>query len=109
MNKPSDAQYDYLLARNVMMPTRAGTRLASDIYPPARDGEFVEGAFPTILCRTAYDKAAPRYVDYGEYFAPLGYNVVLQDVRGRHQSEGIGQYHHIVNPHEGRDGYDTVE
>lgn len=109
MNKPSDAQYDILLARDVMMPTRDGTRLASDVYRPARDGEFVAGAFPTILCRTAYDKAAPRYVDYGEYFTPLGYNVVLQDVRGRHRSEGTGEYHHIVNPHEGRDGYDTVE
>ena len=31
------------------------------------------------------------------------------DLRGRQRSEGRGQYHHAVNPHEGPDGYDTVE
>lgn len=103
------SDYETILAKNVMMPTRDGTRLASDIYRPGRDGAFAEGTFATILCRTAYDKAAPRYVDYPDYFTPRGYVVVLQDVRGRHKSEGTGQYHHIVNPHEGRDGYDTVE
>ena len=102
-------RYDTILAKNVMLPTRDGTRLASDIYRPARDGEFVAETFPTLLCRTAYDKSAPRYVDYADYFTPRGYVVVLQDVRGRHKSEGTGQYHHIVNPHEGRDGYDAVE
>lgn len=101
--------FEIIRAKNVMISTRDGTRLASDIYRPARDGEFVAEKFPTILCRTAYDKSAPRYVDYADYFTPRGYVVVLQDVRGRHQSEGTGQYHHIVNPHEGRDGYDTVE
>ena len=105
----TDTEYETTLAKNVMLPTRDGTRLASDIYRPAHNGEFAVGVFPTILCRTAYDKAAPRYVDYADYFTPRGYVVVLQDVRGRHKSEGTGQYHHIVNPHEGRDGYDTVE
>lgn len=104
-----DLAYGTLLAKNVMLRTRDGTRLASDVYRPARDGEFVAGTFPTILCRTAYDKSAQRYVDYADYFTPRGYVVVLQDVRGRHKSEGTGQYRHTANVHEGRDGYDTVE
>lgn len=101
--------YATLLAKNVMVPTRDGTRLAADIYRPACEGEFVSGTFPTILCRTAYDKSAQRYVDYGDYFTPRGYTVVLQDVRGRYKSEGTGQYFHTANVNEGRDGYDTVE
>jgi predicted acyl esterase len=44
-----------------------------------------------------------------EYFTRRGYAVVLQDLRGRHRSEGTGQYFHTVNPREGTDGYDTVE
>jgi predicted acyl esterase len=43
------------------------------------------------------------------YFVPRGYAVVIQDLRGRHRSEGHGQYFHTVNPREGMDGYDTVE
>lgn len=98
-----------LAAYDVMVPMRDGVRLATDVYRLARDGEFVPGTFPTILCRTAYDKRAQRYVDYADYFTPRGYVVVLQDVRGRYHSEGVGQYFHTANAHEGRDGYDTVE
>lgn len=109
MNESGEGEFGVILARNVMAPMRDGVRLASDVYRPGRDGDFVEGTFPTILCRTAYDKAAQRYVDYADYFTPRGYVVVLQDVRGRHKSEGTGQYRHTANAHEGRDGYDTVE
>ena len=43
------------------------------------------------------------------YFAPRGYVVAVQDLRGRRRSEGVGQYFHTANVHEGEDGYDTVE
>src|SRR5712692_4071127 len=45
----------------------------------------------------------------GEFFCRRGYVVVIQDLRGRHRSEGTGQYFHTVNVNEGPDGYDTVE
>jgi predicted acyl esterase len=45
----------------------------------------------------------------GEFFARAGYAVAIQDLRGRHHSEGAGQYFHFVNPLEGDDGYDTIE
>ncbi|MDH4176884.1 MAG: hypothetical protein OEV72_04835, partial [Thermoleophilia bacterium] len=35
---------------------RDGIRLATDLYRPAADGEPIDGRFPTILCRTPYDK-----------------------------------------------------
>lgn len=66
-----------------MLPMRDGVRLATDIYRPARDGALVEGQFPTILCRTSYDKSAQRYVDIADFFTPRGYVVALQDLRGR--------------------------
>ena len=107
-----DAEPRYQIAafKDTMVPMRDGVRLAADVYRPARDGELVDGQFATILMRTCYDKTAQRYVEPIAYhFVPRGYAVVLQDVRGRHQSEGTGQYFHTVNEYQGRDGYDTVE
>lgn len=98
-----------VIAKNVMMPMRDGVSLAADIYRPAVDGEGLAGPFPTILCRTPYNKSDLRYVEIGEYFSSRGYVTVLQDLRGRYKSEGLGEYFHTVNPHEGRDGFDTIE
>jgi len=98
-----------VVAKNVLVPMRDGVGLAADIYRPAENGEGLPGPFPTILCRTPYNKSDLRYIEIGEYFATRGYAVVLQDLRGRYKSQGIGQYFHTVNPHEGIDGYDTIE
>ena len=70
------------------MPMRDGIRLATDVYRPARDGEPVDGRFPTILCRTPYDKTDRRYTEIADFFVPRGYAVVLQDLRDRYRSEG---------------------
>ena len=43
---------------NVMIPSRDGVGLATDIYLPAIDGEAQPGPFPTLLERTPYDKAS---------------------------------------------------
>jgi len=101
--------FGIVLAKNVMVKMRDGVHLATDLHQPARDGQTLPGPFPTILCRTSYDKSAQRYVDIADYFTPRGYVVALQDVRGRYRSEGVGQYFHVANVNEGRDGYDTIE
>src|SRR5215218_2847000 len=100
-----------VIARDVMVPMRDGVRLATDVYRPARDGEPLPGPFPAILGRTSYDKSSgPMWVEpVADFFTRHGYAVVLQDLRGRHRSEGTGQYFHTVNPSEGPDGYDTIE
>jgi len=98
-----------VVAKDVMVPMRDGTRLATDLYRPAAEGEPVEGQFPTILCRTPYDKTDRRYSEIADFFTPRGYAVVLQDLRDRYRSEGTDDYAHTITPHEGRDGYDTVE
>ena len=97
------------LAKDVMVPMRDGIRLATDVYRPARDGELVEGRYPTILCRTPYDKTDKRYSEIADFFVPHGYSVCLQDCRDRYRSEGTREYFHAATPHEGEDGYDTVE
>src|SRR5438552_9179666 len=103
-------KYSIVIAKDVMVPMRDGVRLACDVYRPAQDGEPLDGRWPTILLRTSYDKAAIRYVDtIANFFSPRGYATVQQDLRGRYNSEGKGQYFHTANPHEGRDGYDTIE
>ena len=101
----SHQQYDVLCETNVMMPMRDGVGLATDIYLPAAGGRRAEGGFPVILERTPYDKAAPRAVSKGKYFARRGYVCALQDVRGRFKSEG--EWYAFAK--EAPDGYDTVE
>lgn len=101
--------YGVSLAKDVMVPMRDGIRLATDLYRPARDGEIVEGRFPTVLCRTPYDKTDRRYAEIADFFVPHGYAVCLQDARDRYRSEGSGEYEHTVTPRQGEDGYDTIE
>jgi uncharacterized protein len=101
--------YGIVIAKDVMVRTRDGIGLASDVYRPGRDGDWAEGRFPTILCRTPYDKTDKRYTEIADYFVPHGYAVVLQDLRDRYRSEGTGDYFHTVTRQQGDDGYDTVE
>src|SRR5206468_1186208 len=84
------------LARDVMVPMRDGTRLATDLYRPAGpDGEPLPGPFPTILCRTPYDKTDRRYAAIADFFTPRGYVTVSQDLRGRSRSEGGAMQLHM--------------
>ena len=109
---PSKPDYGVNLSKNVMVAMRDGVRLATDIYRPADEtGSPIDREFPVILGRTSYDKSNPViWVDpIAGFFVPRGYVVLLQDLRGRGQSEGTGQYFHTANPLEGKDGYDTVE
>ena len=71
-------------------------------------GRTLPGGFPPLLQRTPYDKGGP-----GSRSGPVdairgamnGYVVVIQDVRGRHSSDG--EFYTFVN--EADDGYHSVE
>lgn len=108
--EPRPAEFGIVVAENVMVPMRDGVHLATDIYRPAIGGEILDGQFPVILGRTSYDKTTPwMWVDpVARFFTPRGYVVVLQDLRGRYKSEGFGEYFHVANPSDGRDGFDTI-
>jgi len=86
--------------RHVAMRLADGTRLASDVYLPAG----APGPWPVILERTPYNKLGAALVLSAKYFASHGYAVVLQDVRGRFESEG--EFYPFGN--EGPDGAETV-
>ena len=89
----------------VMVPMRDGVKLAMDVYLPVYRGS---GPFPVVLTRTPYNKGDCGDVS-AQYFAKHGYAALVQDERGRYESEGV--YYWLVDNawHERRDGYDTIE
>jgi putative CocE/NonD family hydrolase len=82
---------------------RDGVRLATDVYLP--DGPGAPGPYPVILIRTPYSSNVESNVQDGIYFAQRGYAVVIQDVRGRFDSDGEW----TPFRHEAEDGYDAQE
>jgi putative CocE/NonD family hydrolase len=72
-----------------MMPMSDGISLAATIFLPGKPGVCDEvtlkGPFPTILMRTPYDRMRIR--DIFKYVT-RGYAAVVQDTRGRYDSEG---------------------
>ena len=100
---PAAEQYRVIRERNVMVPMRDGTRLATDIYRPDAPGRF-----PVLVTRGPYGK--DTYADNQEhsswYFPQRGYVVASQDCRARFDSEG-DYYDPLFQ--EAQDGYDTVE
>lgn len=78
-----------------------GIVLVSDHYYPAGPGPH-----PTLLMRQPYGRDIASTVVYAHpvWFAAHGYNVVIQDVRGRGDSEG--EFYPFRN--EGRDGAETI-
>jgi uncharacterized protein len=104
-NAPSSgADYEIVSERDVMVAMRDGVRLATDIHRPARAGASSVLRFPTILLRTPYNKTS-RDATVVKSFVPRGYVVVVQDVRGRYQSEG----HWTPLRDDPKDGFDTAE
>ena len=85
----ASAPFEIIEQRDVMVVARDGTRLATNLYLPGRDGAVAPGRFPAIVRRTPYGKDfTPRRGHAWRFFTPRGYAVVMQDVRGRYGSEG---------------------
>lgn len=93
------------LERGAECPLSDGTRLASDHYFPPKQ-IFGGGPWPTMLMRQPYGRDIASTVVYAHpaWFAARGYHVVIQDVRGRGDSEG--EFYPFRN--EGRDGAETI-
>ena len=83
----------------VDVPMRDGVRLSANVFRPTAPARV-----PAILYRTPYGKGADITPNY-QAFVDHGYAVVVQDVRGRYDSEGTFR----PLEQEGRDGYDTIE
>jgi uncharacterized protein len=91
---------------DVMVPMRDGVRLATDIHRPGRDGRPVEDRLPVLMQRTPYGKDSYRESAQVEAFVKSGYVVIVQDVRGRYDSEGTFVKYFEYDAY---DGYDTME
>ncbi len=101
----------------VMIPTRDGTKLHTEIYTPKNAGE----PLPIILERTPYglnddEKGYSRKLGRYAEMIPDGYIFVFQDIRGRYGSEGkFVMQRPVRDPKdpkaidEGSDTYDTID
>ena len=94
---PALGPHRVVVDSGVRVKMRDGVALVADVYRPDEPGKF-----PVLLQRTPYNRAQPAT---GVLLASHGYVVVLQDTRGRYDSEGT--FYPFRD--EGRDGYDTVE
>ena len=91
------------LELGVKQKMRDGKRLASDVFRPD-----AEGKFPVILTRTPYRTAEGFQSSQNEeaiFFARHGYAYVIQDCRGKNDSEGV---YRPFQEDDARDGYDTI-
>src|SRR5262245_43006892 len=97
-------EYKVRIERNVLIPTRDGTRLAADLIRPDADGRF-----PAIIEYIPYrkDDLARAGFDAHTYFAERGFIGVRLDVRGTGGSEGVNTDEYM--PIEQQDGFDAVE
>ncbi|UCF66747.1 MAG: CocE/NonD family hydrolase [Acidobacteriota bacterium] len=77
------------------------TELATDVWLPSRRSGM---SWPTLLNRTPYGRGdPPRRLILGDYA------VVIQNTRGRNDSDGIDDVFDDDGWLENQDGYDTVE
>jgi predicted acyl esterase len=89
-----------------MPQMRDGINLATDVYLPDTD----DSPWPTVLIRTPYDKDNIGSDDVSLFTDQNGYALVVQNTRGRYDSEGIDSvFMDDAWGEEKRDGYDCVE
>jgi uncharacterized protein len=82
----------------IPVPMRDGVRLSTNVFLPAGHAQV-----PAILVRTPYGKGSGLIPNY-QAFVDRGYAVIVQDVRGRYDSEGT--FEPLLQ--EPRDGDDTI-
>ena len=95
----SQPTHDVRFLYDLKVPMRDGVKLSADIFLPKGGGRF-----PTILLRTPYESLLQMHIEWSVWWAKRGYAVVIQDCRGRFESEGVYYAYHD----DGNDGHDTL-
>ena len=88
---------------NYRIPMRDCVHLSTNVTFPAHKAE----RYPVILIRTPYGKGNDRYGGFSgitALFHPYGFVTIIQDTRGRFESEGV----HVVLKDEPSDTEDTL-
>ena len=93
----SDSTCDFRIKRDVRIPMRDGVQLSANLFLPD-----AEGPFPVIFQRMPYGWSGNPL---GQFFASRGYAFLIQDCRGRYDSEG--EFYPFL--HDAPDGYDSLE
>jgi len=98
---PGTVLNEIRIVRQVAVPMRDGTILYADIYRPAKPGKY-----PVIVTRTPYGLQRDNvHHERMMKFAKRGYIGIVQDVRGRYESDGKWEPFRD----EANDGHDTIE
>ena len=95
----SEPIYEMNIHRDVRVPMRDGVHLSSNLFLPK-----TEGTFPLIFQRMPYGFSGHAL---GEFYARRGYAYMIQDCRGRYDSEGVF-YPFVDDAHDGCDTLDWV-
>lgn len=85
-------------SEKVRIPMRDGVRLSANVFRPSSTGRV-----PALLVRTPYNKGSVLFPGY-QPLLEAGFAIVVQDVRGRYESEG--NFGSILQ--ERPDGSDTI-
>jgi len=93
----AEQEFRVAIEPGVKVKMRDGVSLVADIYRPQGPGKY-----PVLLERTPYNRKDSAT---GVLLASHGYITILQDTRGRFDSEG--EFYPFK--YESQDGYDTVE
>ena len=98
----STAPSDVTVEEDLPVPMRDGTVLRADVYRPHDATDL-----PVPLLRIPYNKFVAQSYVYGHptWYARHGYIVVVQDTRGRYNSEG--EFWPLRG--EATDGVDSIE
>jgi len=100
----NEALFDVTLEFDLKQEMRDGIKLSSNIFRPADTSE----KFPVIVTRSPYQTTAgfqKRLSDEAKFYAKRGYVYVIQDCRGKNDSEG--EYHPFFD--DPTDGFDTLK
>src|SRR5690349_4007810 len=79
---------------------RDGVKLSSDVFLPKGGGKW-----PVVFLRTPYETLHGPHIDWAVWWARRGYACVIQDDRGKFESEGVFYAYHDDGP----DGHDSLE
>lgn len=94
----AQAKENQVEVNTVRIVMKDGVRLSATVHRPS-----VKQTFPTILIRTPYGKHQHQYE--AKYWTQHGYAVVVQDTRGKFDSEGD----YLPFIHELEDGWATLD
>jgi uncharacterized protein len=100
VSDPQSRLNDIRIERHKAVTMSDGVVLYADVYLPA-----AQGRYPTLVTRTPYGVQRDGMHEMMVKFAQHGYAIVVQDVRGRYESEGKWEPFRD----EAKDGYETIE